>query len=213
VGKIFETKVPNTAIVPSTASGVLQHALSTWGIDHGVLARAERCDPISLWLDQVQEQFISGLSREERVSFFREVFDALGSGGERTLEDLAAEGLNGYKGVREYLKDHASESTRRILADLPRQALRSGLDNLHQELPRQARSGLDSLQHKHLTPERQAQLAQLPRQALRSGLDTLSSLRSGRAAQTQEEHGVYPPLRGRWIENGKHPQDGEGEEN
>jgi thioesterase domain-containing protein len=209
VGKIFETKVPNTAIVPSTASGVLQHALSTWGIDHGALARAERCDPISLWLDQVQEQFISGLSREERVTFFREVFDALGSGGARTLEDLADEGLNGYKSVREHLKAHASESTRRILADLPRQALRSGLENIHQELPRQARSGLDSLHHKHLTPERQAHLAQLPRQALRTGLDTLNSLRPARSApQAEESQGSYPLLRGRWIENGKQPRDG-----
>jgi hypothetical protein len=112
--------------------------------------------------------------------------------------------------IREHLKEHASESTRRILADLPRQALRSGLENIHQELPRQARSGLDSLHHKHLTPERQAHLAQLPRQALRTGLDTLNSLRPARSApQAEESQGSYPLLRGRWVENGKQPRDGE----
>ena len=133
VGKIFEPKVPNTRIVRSTAVGLMQHALSTWGIDHGALALAESCDPVSMRLEQAQSKWINGLSREERVIFFNEVFEALGSGGARTMEELAAEGLNGYKGIRNHIHLHASETTKRILADLPRQALLGGLSGLHRQ--------------------------------------------------------------------------------
>lgn len=128
VGKVFEPRVPHTRIVRSTAVGLMQHSLATWGIDHGYLALAEACDPVSLRLDQAQTKWINGLSREERVIFFNEVFEALGSGGARTMEELAAEGLNGYKGIRNYLHLHASETTKRILADLPRQAFAGGTE-------------------------------------------------------------------------------------
>lgn len=131
VGKIFEPKVPHTFIVRSAAIGILQHSLATWGIDHGGLALADSCDPVSLRLDQAQDKWINGLSREERVIFFNEVFEALGSGGARTLEELSAEGLNGYKGIRSHIHLHASETTKRILADLPRQALLGSLSGVH----------------------------------------------------------------------------------
>lgn len=135
VGKVFEPKVLHSCIVRSTVSGIMQHSLATWGIDHGDLALAEENDPVSQLLDQAQEKWINSLSREERVIFFREVFEALGSGGARTLEELSAEGINGYKEVNAYLRDHASETTRRILGELPRQLLRGGLLSLHHRRP------------------------------------------------------------------------------
>lgn len=127
VGKVFEPELPHKRIVRSNAVGLLQHSLATWGIDHGALALAEECDPLSMRLVQSQSRWISGLSLEERVTFFNEVFEALSAGGARTLEELSAEGLNGYRSVRNHLHLHASETTKRIIADLPRQALLGSL--------------------------------------------------------------------------------------
>ena len=126
VGKLFEPKLPHTEIVLSSAPGILQHSLSTWGIDHGQLALSDHHDARSLWVSEVLDRWIANMSREERVVFVNEVFDALGAGGAQTLEELAAEGWEGYEIIKPRFQA-ASETTRRILADLPKQAVLGSL--------------------------------------------------------------------------------------
>ena len=129
IGKLFEPRISDTRIVRSSQNGFSQHNLVSWGIDHGNLALAEENDAVSMWINQVLDKWIMNISREERVVFVNEVFDALSAGGAKTLDDLSVMGWEGFTLIKTRLQ-HASETTKRILNDLPRQAILSGLPNL-----------------------------------------------------------------------------------
>lgn len=126
VGKLFEARITDTRIVQSSASAFLQHGLSSWGIDHGRLALAEENDPRSLWINQAVDGWVSEMSQEERVSFTDELFDALGAGGAKTLEEIEESGPEGYEAILRRLRE-SSESTKKILSDLPRQLVKAGI--------------------------------------------------------------------------------------
>ena len=129
IGELFEAELPDLRIVQSSAKGFLQHNLATWGIDHGSLALARESDPVSRWINEVLDKWIRNITREERIVFVDEVFDALSAGGAKTMDELVAEGWEGYSQINPRLR-HASETTKRILADLPKQAVISGLPDL-----------------------------------------------------------------------------------
>ena len=131
VGKLFEPEISDTRIVKSSASGFQQHNLSTWGIDHGKLAATAKNDPKSLWINEILDRWIGGISQEERPVFVNELFDALASGGAETLDDIGKGKREGLEAIVKNLRG-SSEITRRAISELPRQMFRQGIDQLKQ---------------------------------------------------------------------------------
>lgn len=130
VGKLFEPDILKTRIARSSASAFMQHSLATWGVDHGRLAETAENDPVSRWINEVLDRWIGNITREERVIFIDDLFDALAGDGVKTLDDISAGGLERYDSIRQRLQN-ASETTRKILADLPRQAILSSFASIY----------------------------------------------------------------------------------
>ncbi len=55
IGKLFEPVVPDTKIVKSSKKGIMQHALISWGIDHGSLLLADNYLPESEWICEAMD--------------------------------------------------------------------------------------------------------------------------------------------------------------
>ena len=126
VGKLFEPPLSDRKIILSTTGGFMQHSPATWGIDHGKLALTNKNDPVSCWISDVLNRWAEHAARDEGLLFIREVFDALTAGGAATLEELASEMPEDFGRIAQRLQG-VSETTKRILADLPKQAFLSSL--------------------------------------------------------------------------------------
>lgn len=131
VGRLFEPHVGDTRIVRSSANGLLQHSVITWGIDHGGLALAPAYDPTSIWLVDTVRPWVQDLDEQARAALIDELFEALSAGGAAYLEDLAAEGRDGLEAILRRLVEF-SAGTKRSLGTLPLYALRSGLQSLRE---------------------------------------------------------------------------------
>ena len=130
IGRLFEPKIiGRTFIIRSSASGLLQHDLSTWGVDHGKLATLFETDSLSNVIHEILSKWIKDMNQEDRKTFVNEIFSALGAGGAKTLDDLVSGENNGYEAIVRHLQN-ASENTKRIIKDLSRQAMHSIFDAL-----------------------------------------------------------------------------------
>ena len=133
IGKLFEPKITDTRIVRSTASGIQQHGLATWGIDHGKLAYTDENDSLSEWINETLALWIGDITQEERPVFVDELFDALSAGGATDFNDFGKDGTEGLEAVLKQFRN-SSEMTRKTISDLPRQAFRLGIDQLRQRI-------------------------------------------------------------------------------
>ncbi len=122
IGKLFEPQITDSRIVRSNASGMAQHSLATWGIDHGALDQCAENDPRSRWINATVGEWIDDIPQEERVVFVRELFDSLAANGARTLDELDEAGVGGFENILRSLYT-SSEITRRTISNLPRQAV------------------------------------------------------------------------------------------
>lgn len=143
VGKLFAPAISDTQIVQSSYAGFLQHALISWGIDHGALALADSHDPASLIANEAMDAWITGLSQEDRAVFVGDLFDALAAGGAETLDQIHAGGLDGLEAILRRLNE-SSETTKRALSDLPKYAMQLRAEALRQKLA----AGLDEVLEK-----------------------------------------------------------------
>ncbi len=129
VGKLFAPEVRDTRIIRSSNSGFLQHALISWGVDHGKLALAPAHEPESLLANEAMGSWIADISQDDRVVFVNELFDVLAAGGAETLDEIRLGGREGIEAILRRLGE-SSEITKRTLSDLPKYAVKAGLDKL-----------------------------------------------------------------------------------
>ena len=122
IGKLFDPHINDTHVVHSSASALNQHDPATWGVDHGKLAELEETDAYSTIINTSLGKWIGEMTRKDREVFVTDLFDALGAGGAKTVEELMAQGREGYEAMSSRFKE-SSEITKRILKDLSRQAL------------------------------------------------------------------------------------------
>ena len=88
IGGIFEPDIPDTRFVDSIANGMMQHDMSTWGIDHGHLAYIDEQDPGSVRLNAGVDQWIESADIETRKNFVEQLFDAFAASGYVRLQDI-----------------------------------------------------------------------------------------------------------------------------
>ena len=127
IGKLFAPTITNTKIVSSSAAGFMQHALITWGVDHGRLAESAEHDTESLIANEAIDEWITGISQADRKVFVDELFDTLSAGGAETLDEIRTGGREGLEAILKRLAD-ASETTKRTLSDLPKYMMRVGME-------------------------------------------------------------------------------------
>ena len=108
-----------------------QHSLATWGIDHGELDLCEENDPRSLWINATVDEWIGDMSQADRVQLIHDMFDALSANGAHTLEELDDAGATGFETMLRRFRA-SSDSTKKIIGNLPRQAVNQALSKASQ---------------------------------------------------------------------------------
>lgn len=122
VGRLFQPKIDDTRIIRSSASGILQHSLATWGVSYGELALAPAQDRRSVALTQALNQWVEAMSQEDRRAMTEELFGALAAGGAVTLSEVADSGAQSFEAVfLRIFRD--SPVTKKIMKELPSQVL------------------------------------------------------------------------------------------
>ncbi|MCC8356964.1 MAG: DUF2974 domain-containing protein [Oscillospiraceae bacterium] len=120
VGKLFEPQITDTRIVRSSAKGILQHSLATWGIEYGGLALAERNDRSSQALSEILNRWIESVEQDKRKAMIDDLFDALAAGGAVTLSEIAS-GPQSFEAVLARMY-HTSPGTKKAMKELSAQA-------------------------------------------------------------------------------------------
>ncbi|MBR1457694.1 MAG: DUF2974 domain-containing protein [Oscillospiraceae bacterium] len=133
IGKLFEPPIRDTRIVRSTASGILQHGIATWGIDHGKPYYTDKNDQQSIWLSEVLALWISEIKQDERPLFVDELFDALSSGGAVTIDEFHKNEWENWDALLKQLKV-SSDATKRTISNLPKTAIAFELEQLKERL-------------------------------------------------------------------------------
>ena len=108
-----------------------QHSLATWGIEYGALALCEENDPRSLWINATVDDWIGDMSQEDRIQFIHDMFAALSANGAHTLEELDDAGATGFETILRRLAA-SSDSTKKIIGNLPRQAVNQAISKATQ---------------------------------------------------------------------------------
>lgn len=133
IGKLFAPAITDTRIIQSFAGSLAQHALISWGIDHGKLALAEEHDRESLILSEAINEWISGISQQDRVAFTNELFQVLTAGGAETIEHIQAGGLEGLEAIFRQLNE-SSNIIKNTLSDLPKVTWKVRMEALRKTL-------------------------------------------------------------------------------
>ncbi len=133
IGKLFEPRIGDTRIVKSYRSGIEEHSLASWMIDHGELSAAAANDPGSRWISELMDEWIAGISLEERAVFVDELFDAMEEAGISDFQKISPE----YFGNLLARIRGKSPTTKKILGSLPRKVILddAGKKPLREQLP------------------------------------------------------------------------------
>ena len=96
IGKIFEMPITDNRIVRSNARGILQHGILTWQLRDAGLDLVSSNAPGSMWIGQVLDQWIGGVSNvEDRRTFVNDLFDTIGACGITNFNELSGVGPDG----------------------------------------------------------------------------------------------------------------------
>ena len=99
IGRLMEIPFPNTKIIQSSNDGAMQHSITSWGVYHGGLAMSELTEPKDRWINETLREWIDGMPPGNRRVLVNDLFDALGAGGAKTIEDIAAGGKDGIEAI------------------------------------------------------------------------------------------------------------------
>ena len=129
VGQLFTPEAADRYIVNSSARGLMQHSIFSWGVAYGELDTAPEFDAGSLWLRQVLDRWVSSMPIEERENATEQLFEALSQNGAERLSDLtehAPETLERFIATARQF----DPSTKNALKKLPAAAIQTGSPEL-----------------------------------------------------------------------------------
>lgn len=124
IGKLFEPTITDTVIVQSYRSGIEQHSLASWLVDHGDLARTAQNDPRARWINEAFDAWIENIPPADRKVFIDEFFSSMAEGGLDNFDELDMDKfLNAVTSFR-----GKSDIAKKTLAELPKAAILNELD-------------------------------------------------------------------------------------
>ncbi len=119
IGKLFEPDIPVSFVVQSSADGIMQHDIETWGVDHGRLLEAAQEDPAAAIINDTVASWLGGVNTQERRAFMDDIFKMVEAGGARTVEELTGEQigsvLTGLKNTSQETRDAAAKIPMSVL--------------------------------------------------------------------------------------------------
>ena len=122
IGKLFEPDLPDTRIVASDASAMMQHELLSWGVRSDGLDTVPENDPRAGNINRIIDEWLENISQDDRKTFVNELFDALEADGAKTMTELISKGLDGFEKIL-FRAAGTSRVTKKAAAALPEQAL------------------------------------------------------------------------------------------
>lgn len=122
IGRLFEPDFPDTKIVASDESAMMQHELLSWGVKSEGLDTVPENDPRAKNINYIIDNWVENISREDRKTFVNELFDALEVDGAKTMTDIMRKGLDGFEKIL-FQAAGSSRVTKKAAAALPEQAL------------------------------------------------------------------------------------------
>ena len=125
IGKLFELEFPDTKIVTSNETAVMQHELLSWGVTQNGLDTVSENDPHAENINRIIDDWIENISQQDRKIFVNELFDVLASDGAKTMTDIMKKGSDGFEKIL-FQAVRSSRSTKKAAAALPEQALFGG---------------------------------------------------------------------------------------
>lgn len=126
VGMLFEHE-SRTAIVKSSAQGLLQHHSITWQIEGNDFVYGEGIDPNAKMVNDMFRDWIEGVDMESRRAFVEDFFGTAGAGGATSLADFAGRGVGGFEAVL-----LAMLRSRKISKTVFGKLIRSGYEQIRQ---------------------------------------------------------------------------------
>ncbi|MBO7376745.1 MAG: DUF2974 domain-containing protein [Clostridia bacterium] len=118
IGKLFEPNIPDTRIVASSETGLMQHELLSWGVTPEGLDEVRANDPGSADVSGVIKSWIEDVPTADRKKFIEEFFGALESGGSKTMSEVSARGIDGFDEIL-FKMIGSSEEAKKTAAGLP----------------------------------------------------------------------------------------------
>lgn len=119
-GMFFAHDIPDTKIVKSANSGIMEHDLISWVVDGGELDTVEDFDPACLWIHDIADNWLKDVAPQDREKFADTVFKTFEAGGIENKDEILEEGIDG---VEDLLKNMIESDTVKTAAKLPEKLL------------------------------------------------------------------------------------------
>ena len=119
-GMFFAHDIPDTKIVKSSLSGIMEHDPTGWIIDCGELVRVDDFDPACLWISDIADNWLKDVDPQEREKLADTVFNTFEQGGVRTKDEILGEGIDG---VEDLIKNMIESDTVKTAAKIPEKLL------------------------------------------------------------------------------------------
>lgn len=130
VGSLFPLPFTNRKIVKSFRSGITEHSLPSWLIEHGRLSEASELSKNSQWISKLVTDWILGLGPDKREGFVNELFGHLEAEGVKDINELSPDELSGII-IRIIKKENSSA---RLLTKIPEKIVFDGIfEDLNKE--------------------------------------------------------------------------------
>jgi uncharacterized membrane protein HdeD (DUF308 family) len=112
--------IPDTKIVKSSFSGIMEHDLVSWCIDCGELDLVGDFDPACLWIRDIADNWLKDVDPKDREKFADTVFNTFEADGLENKDEIFEEGIDG---VEDLLKNMIESDTVKTAAKLPEKLL------------------------------------------------------------------------------------------
>jgi hypothetical protein len=139
IGLLFEHDDDYT-VVKSTQTGIMQHDVYSWEVNHNDVIRLDTVTQGSHFIDRTLKEWIGGMDREQRQRFTEALYDILSSTEAKSLPKLGARWFKNatsmiqtYKGI--------DDSTRDLISQTIFALFKSAKNNIHTLLPAQGEWG------------------------------------------------------------------------
>lgn len=134
VGMLLEHEEAYT-VVHSGQVGLMQHDLYSWEVKGPGFVCLDEVSASSKFIDKTLKDWVAGMSREERATFFDTLYQLLAGTQAKTVGELSGDWLHSAGAVLQSLKN-VDEDTRRLMGQVMGGLFRSARENLRTARPR-----------------------------------------------------------------------------
>ncbi len=156
IGQIFYMEIPDTKIVNSEGSGLLQHDLMTWKVKGSKFSLAKNTDPSVPLIRSALDHWIKSSDMKARKAFVDVLFENLTANGEEHVDEIRLRRLP--QVISGLLM--SGEEAKQVALNLPKSALESAKTQLEDVLTRYMQDEIEKHQEKQERTRQESEKAQ-----------------------------------------------------